>query len=312
MAETVGIGAMDAETAYALLGRAGFAVDPQAVQVEPREDRWAVPLPGDRMAWFPMNPEGERRLAVERRVLDLLAARCSFRAPRVLHADEAGWQLRELVPGTYDPWALYRRTQSDRALARRIGRALGGILAEQHACAGPEDVAGWLPDRLPWPEPSEALWATLPRVVTDPGLLRAIGRVLRRYEDATGATAPGDRVLLHGDLGLHNIALVPGTDEVAGVFDYDGAAWAGRHQDLRYLVFRGGVDEEMLEGALEVYEPAVGSRLDRDLILLANAAGAIGFLAFRCGTPPEARSCGRTLAEDLDWVRGALRGLGEA
>jgi Ser/Thr protein kinase RdoA (MazF antagonist) len=140
---------------------------------------------------------------------------------------------------------MYRRIQADRALARRIGRALGGILAEQHACAGPEDVAGWLPHRLPWPEPRETLWATLPRVVTDRGLLRAIGRVLRRYEDATDATPPGDRVLLHGDLGLHNIAVVPGTDELAGVFDYDGAAYAGRHQDFRYPVFRGGVDEEM-------------------------------------------------------------------
>ena len=68
----------------------------------------------------------------------------------------------------------------------------------------------------------------------------------------------------------------------------------------------------MLEGALEVYEPAVGSRLDRDRILLCNAAGAIGFLAYRCGTPHEARSCGRTLAEDLDWLGRALHGLGEA
>jgi hypothetical protein len=34
-----------------------------------------------------MNPAGARRLTVERRVLDLLAARCSFRAPRMLHAD---------------------------------------------------------------------------------------------------------------------------------------------------------------------------------------------------------------------------------
>jgi hypothetical protein len=68
----------------------------------------------------------------------------------------------------------------------------------------------------------------------------------------------------------------------------------------------------MLDGALEVYEPATGRHLDRDLIRLGNAACAIGFLAFRCGTPPEARSCGRTLAEDLDWLGWALRGLGEA
>lgn len=303
---------MDAETAAALLGRAGFPIDPRAVRVEAREDCWAAWLPGDRMAWFPMNPAGALRLATERRVLDLLAARCSFRAPRVVHADAAaGWQLRELVPGVCDPWALYLRVKADRVLARRIGRALGGILAEQHTRVGPGDVAGWLPDRPSWPEPSERLWATLPRVVSDPGLLRAIERVIRRYEDAVAGTAPGDRVLVHGDLGLHNIALVPGTDEVAGVFDYGDAAWADRHQDFRYLVFAHD-SEEMLDGALEAYEPATGRHLDRDRVHLCNAACAIGFLAYRCGTPPEARSCGRTLAEDLDWVGRALRSVGEA
>jgi hypothetical protein len=304
--------AMDAETACALLGSARFPADPRAVRVEAREDRWAAWLPGDRMAWFPMNPDGALRLATERRVLDLLAARCSFRAPRVVHADAAaGWQLRELVPGVWDPWPLHRRTREDRALARRLGRALGAILAEQHTRVGPGDVAGWLPDRPSWPEPSERLRATLPRVVSDPGLLRAIGRVLRRYEDAVAGTAPGDRVLVHGDLGLHNIALAPGTDEVAGVFDYEGAAWADRHQDFRYLVFAHDSDA-MLDGALEAYEPATGRHPDRDRVHLCNAACAIGFLAYRCGTPPEARSCGRTLAEDLDWVGRALRSVGEA
>jgi Phosphotransferase enzyme family len=303
---------MDAEIACALLRGAGYSADPQEVRVEGRAERWAVTLPGGRMAWFPMNPDAAGRLAVERRILDLLAARCSFRAPRVVHADEAaGWQLRELVPGIFDPWALYRRVQADRVLARRIGRALGSILAQQHVCAGPDDVAGWLPRRLPWPAPSAELWATLPQVVTDAGLLHVIARVLQRYEDATDKAAPGDRVLAHGDLGLHNIVLAPGTDEVAGVFDYDGAAWADRHQDFRYLLFD-KESEEMLDGALEVYEPATGRHLDRDLIRLGNAACAIGFLAFRCGTPPEARSCGRTLAEDLDWLGWALRGLGEA
>ena len=41
---------MDAETACGLLDRAGFPVDPRAERVEPRNDRWAAPLPGDRMA----------------------------------------------------------------------------------------------------------------------------------------------------------------------------------------------------------------------------------------------------------------------
>ncbi len=67
----------------------------------------------------------------------------------------------------------------------------------------------------------------------------------------------------------------------------------------------------MLDGALEVYEPLLGLQLDRERIRLGNAACVIGFLAFRCCTLPEERSCGRTLAEDLHWVTHALQGLGE-
>jgi len=66
-------GDMDATTACALLAEAGILVAPEAVRVEPREDRWAVSLPACRMAWFPMNLAGAQRLATERRVLDLLA-----------------------------------------------------------------------------------------------------------------------------------------------------------------------------------------------------------------------------------------------
>jgi hypothetical protein len=65
----------------------------------------------------------------------------------------------------------------------------------------------------------------------------------------------------------------------------------------------------MLDAALEVYEPAVGRSLDRVRIRLYNAACTIGYLAFRDGVPPEQKSCGRTLAEDLRWVRTALARL---
>ena len=298
---------MNAENACALLQEVGFAVDPCEARIERRADRWAVTLPDGRMAWFPVGRDAVARLEVERRVLDLLAARCSFRVPRVVHADAAGWQLRELVPGTYDPFGLYRRIGSDLVLAEGVGRSLGLILAEQHACARPEEL-DWLPDRLPWPEPSAKLWATLPQVVTDPPLLRAIEVVLRRHEAATAASG---RVLLHGDLGLHNLVLTS-DGEVAGVFDYDGAACADRHRDFRYLLFPPDVEEAVLGAALQAYETTLGIRLDLDLIRLDNAAACAGFLAFRHGTPPEEKLCGRTLGEDLDWLRWILGRLGIA
>jgi aminoglycoside phosphotransferase (APT) family kinase protein len=163
-----------------------------------------------------------------------------------------------------------------------------------------------VPQQVPWPEAGTWIRERLPRVVADHGLIRGLGEVIDRYEGMP--VAARDRALVHGDLGLHNLALDPETDAVNGVFDYDGAAWADRHHDFRYLLFDVG-REDMLDAALEVYEPAVGRRLDRDRIRLYNAACAIGYLAFRSGVAPDQKSCGRTLAEDLRWVRTALAKL---
>jgi aminoglycoside phosphotransferase (APT) family kinase protein len=120
------------------------------------------------------------------------------------------------------------------------------------------------------------------------------------------AVGPDDRVLVHGDLGLHNIVMQG--DEVAGVFDYDGAAWTDRHHDFRYLTFL-WEREEMLEAALAVYEPAVGRKLNRARIELYNAACGASFLASRGDAAADERPAGRTLAEDLGWVHGALARL---
>jgi hypothetical protein len=101
-----------------------------------------VSLPDGRIAWFPASAAGAGRLAVERRVLGLLAARCSFRVPEVLFVSNAGSDVRRMVPGQCDPWGLYRRCLADTRLARQIGRSLGLILAEQHSRIAAADVAG--------------------------------------------------------------------------------------------------------------------------------------------------------------------------
>ena len=295
---------MDATAACALLAEAGVQIAPGEVRIEPRDNRWAAHLPDECMAWFPMNAAGAQYLAREARVLALFAARCQFAVPRVLFASPAGWQLRRMVSGVCDPWGLYRRTRQDRALARRTGQSIGAILAAQHAAVQAADVAGWLPTCPPWPEASEVLWTNLPRAIDDAGMLRRIEQALSRY--ATMEAGHADRVLVHGDLGFHNLAIHPATDAVCGVFDYGDASWSDRHHDFRYLVFPEGADEAELDGALEAYEPIMGVRLDRGRIRLCNAACAIGFLANRAGVPPDARPCGRTLAEDLDWVHRSL------
>jgi hypothetical protein len=295
------------ETASRALREAGVSHPAEALHIAAREERWAVSLPDGRIAWFAASEVGARRLAVERRVLGLLADRCSFRVPKLLFVSNSGIDIRRIVPGRCDPWGLYRRCVADSGLAQKIGRAIGRILTEQHSRVVETDVAGWLPRRVSWPEKGAWLRERLPRVIDDHGLVRASGEIIDRYEGMQVHAA--DRVLVHGDLGLHNLALDPQTDAVNGVFDYDGAAWADRHHDFRYLLFDVG-REDMLDAALETYEPTIGRGLDRGRIRLYNAACAIGYLAFRVGVPPERKSCGRTLAEDLRWVRSALTGLG--
>jgi hypothetical protein len=294
------------EIACETLRAVGLFCSPEEIQIVAREERWAVMLPGERIAWFPVSESGSRRLTVERCVLRLLADRCSFRVPRTLLLSESGFEVRQMVPGRCDPWGLFERCKRDHELTQRVGRSLGGILGEQHTAIAKREVTGWLPRRVAWPEGSDWIRQRLPGVVDDVDLVVILGRTIERYEAV--AVAAGDRVLVHGDVGLHNLALEPETDTVNGIFDYDGAAWADRHQDFRYLLFDVG-REDMLDAALGVYEPATGRTVDRERVRIYNAACAISYLAFRWGTPPDQKSCGRTLAEDLGWVRTALSRL---
>jgi hypothetical protein len=294
---------LSAEAASRALRAGGFALSPQEVTVEAREDRCMVRMPADTIAWFPANEQGKTRLAMERQLLRILAERCSFRVPRLLFESDTGLDIRAAVPGPCDPWGLFERVRADSGLAQRIGRSLGAILAEQHTRVRWEDVAGFIPLRVPWPEPSAWIRIRLPSVIDDRRLLARIDTALQRYDDLK--VEPSHAVLVHGDLGLHNIALDPASDDVRGVFDYDGAAWDDRHHDFRYLVF--DIDrEDMLAAALAEYEPALGIRIDRERVDLYNALCAISYLAFRAGVPAEQRWCGRTFAEDRNWVEHAL------
>jgi hypothetical protein len=298
-----GFASLSAEAACAALRASGLMLEPADLQLARREERWAIALPGNRMAWFAASAAGQERLAAERRVLRLLARRCTFQVPHVVYEDPAGFDVREIVVGECDPWALYAQIKTDPALARRIGRSLGAILVEQHARVSHVDVAGWLREQVEWPCSKAWIRERIADVIDDPPLIAAIDHLLDRYEGV--AVDPDDRVFVHTDLGLHNLAVDPQTKEVRGVFDYDGAAWADRHHDFRYLALS-IPHEPVLDAALTIYEPALGRRIDRQRVWLYNAACAASFLAFRHGVPADERWCGRTLAEDLTWLRDAL------
>lgn len=198
------------------------------------------------------------------------------------------------------------KTLPDTAFATQTGEAIGRILAEQHTKIERQAVTGWLSRGISFPVHPALICDRISQVISDAALLSEIDAVLRQYEalqiEAT------DCVLVHSDIGLHNLAFDPDTLTVQGIFDYEEAAWADRHHDFRYLVF--DFDRlEMLETALAVYEPAVGVQLSRQRIYLYNAVCAFGFLAYRLGTPADEKSCGRTLAEDLRWTRWAIAQL---
>lgn len=310
MSGTVQAHALTSARAAELLGSIGVDVDPGEIVLELREQRWLARLPGQRVAWFPQSEAGRVVLLRERRVLRLLAARCDFEAPRILCADADGdVEVRSMVAGANRPWQVYEAARADRTTARQLGTQIGAILAEQHTRIGAADVAGWLPDRPSWPESRGWIAERLTRVVRDEALIAAADAVVARHDAV--AVDERDRVLVHGDVGLHNLGIGTDNRTVHGIFDYDGPAFADRHHDFRYLVF--DFDRlDLLEAARAVYEPIAGSVVDTGRVLLYNAACAITFLAYRDGTPPEEVSCGRTLAQDLRWSREAIaRVLGD-
>ncbi|HMG56355.1 MAG TPA: aminoglycoside phosphotransferase family protein, partial [Kofleriaceae bacterium] len=259
----------DAVAMASALREAGVDIAADALAPEPRDGRIVVALPGERLAWFPTSDDGRALLARERRVLRVIAEHCRFAVPRILHESPAGWDLRARVPGRVDPWAVYHRLTSEPALARSIGAAMGAILAEQHSRVPCAALDG-LPLRPGWPVPTAQILGALPEVTDASDVHAAAPPVLA----ALDALPDHDRVLVHGDMGLHNLALDPDTDAVLGVFDYGDACLADRHRDFRYLVFDLGADET-LEAALAVYEPATGIRIDRGRVLLENAGCAL-------------------------------------
>jgi hypothetical protein len=296
------------------LAIAGFLYRPAELAVELREERWLVRLPDRRLAWFAASDRGLDELRTQRRVLGLLEARCSFAAPRILFESSDGeFDVRTMVPGSADPVSSFRMARDNREFATRAGTAVGAMLAQQHTRIAESDVSPWLRRTPSWPEPCEWVRDRLPRVVDDSSLIARALAVMEAYEYALADDE--DRVLVHTDIGFHNLAVDTESHTINGIFDYDAAAWADRHQDFRYLVF--DIDRyEMLDGASRAYEAIVGRAIRRDRVLLYNAACAIGFLAYRASRTAEERWCSRTLAEDLRWSRHAIarvlgpRGLG--
>jgi aminoglycoside phosphotransferase (APT) family kinase protein len=296
--------------ATALLAEVGIDFSPEGA-IERRGERWLVRLPEQRVAWFAASQMGRDTLVADRSVLRMIETRCDFRAPRILVEHSSGdFDVRAMVPGTSDPVALFNAASGSPTIARQIGTQIGSMVEELHTKIAVADIENLIQRKIQhkpdFPESRAWILERLPRVIDDRAFIAKSDDVLRRCESLR--IDDEDRVLIHGDLGMHALAYDPDSFRINGLFDFEGAACADRHHDFRYLIL--GNSTTMLDAALSEYESITHCILNRDRILLYHAACALSYLAFRVGHAPEEESCGRTLEGDLKWSREAVGAIG--
>lgn len=288
---------LSADAARTVLAGVDVEIDGHRA-VERRDDRWLLRIDPDRLAWFPASRRGLEQLRSERRLLRVLQARCAFSCPRVLVVgDQDDFDVRSVVPGCTDAWGSHARLRHDAAFASTLGASLGVIIADQHLHVSATDV-DWLELVPSWPRSRTWVREHIASVIDETEILSKADAAMAAYEEAEVTC----RVLVHSDLGLHNVAINAETGAVHGVFDYASAAWADPHHDFRYLVFD-FESQDVFDAALSAYEPATGIAIDRRRVHLYNAACAASFLAFRAGVAPKTKHCGRTLDEDVAWFK---------
>lgn len=278
------------------------------LQLETREDRLLIRWPGNELAWFALNRNGNAQLAHEGRVLMKLQSCCSFMVPRELYrSPDDAVSIRAVIAGRVDPAVAYQRLRADSEFAARLGIWLGEALAQLHRCFSASNVPSWFPRQVNWPMPNPWIEERLSRVLGEQNpLLPSLYDLLKRYEDCQPPSS--DLVLAHADLGLHNLVFDEALMQPLGIIDFESSAFVDRHLDFRYLLLD-YPDTTLFDNATETYEALTLMTLDRTRIKLYHAACACSYLAFRDGIAPETSWCGRTLAEDLAWTKAALAAL---
>jgi Ser/Thr protein kinase RdoA (MazF antagonist) len=182
---------------------------------------------------------------------------------------------------------------------------LAQVLAELHRALDARQVEALAgePPFAPWPlapERLRALVGSLPVEIHD-----RLHRALDRYAELL--VAENDLVLVHNDLGTHNLAFDPISRRVVGVLDFEEAARLDRHRDFRYLPSYG---PRVLARVLDGYRQRTGVTLSLERIRLLHLATALSFWAWR-EEDPEAhdRLSSRNRDQALAWIGLALFAL---
>jgi aminoglycoside phosphotransferase (APT) family kinase protein len=280
---------------------------PRDVVLAYREWRWVAQLPGQRVAFVAGTAQARQRLARERQLLQLLADRVRFRVPRLEWVDPSGtWDIRRKVPGepglTLTEATHHQLILEDPAIAQRAGQRIGEILAEWHRAFTPEEARQLAPMEPPLAIPLERMRANLAIGIDDDALKAQVERIFARVDALE--IGEGEVVLVHGDLGSHNVAFEPETFEVLGVYDFDAIACVDRHWDFKYVH---SYPTPFRQAVLGAYQGCTGIAPDVPRITLYHALTALSYLAWRVDDPEaHDRLSGRDQAGAYRWVRQAV------
>jgi aminoglycoside phosphotransferase (APT) family kinase protein len=200
--------------------------------------RWVAHLPEQRIAFVADTENARQRLARERQLLQLLAGRVHFRVPRVEWVDSQGnWDIRRKVPGEAGLTLTYtkhhQRILDEPAMAQRTGQRFGLILGELHSVITPEEARQLAPSEPPLATSIERTRVNVAIGIDDTVLQAQVQEIFARFDALE--IRDNEVVLVHGDLGSHNVAFAPATSEVLGVYDFDAIACVDRHWDCKYL-----------------------------------------------------------------------------
>jgi aminoglycoside phosphotransferase (APT) family kinase protein len=269
--------------------------------------RWVAHLSDQRIACVVDTANARQRLARERQLCHLLADRVHFGVPRVEWVDPHGnWDIRLKVPGEAGLTLTYtkhhQRILDEPAMAQRTGQRIGQILGELHSVITPEEARQLAPSEPPLATSIERTRVNMAIGIDATALKAQVQEVFARFD----ALEIGDDevVLVHGDLGSHNVAFEPETSEVLGVYDFDAIACVDRHWDFKYLH---SYTPSFRQEVLEAYCRHTGIIPDPQRITLYHALTALAYLAWRVDAPEaHDRLSGRDKAGAYRWVRQAV------
>ncbi len=294
--------------AQALKNNLGLALKIDSILQRP--DRCIALLPNSQMAVLATSESGVQLMRSERKILQALAGKCSFQTPTVEKvSDDESVDLRNRVPGNTNFNDILRQLNKDPAIARQVTINIAAILAELHNCLDHQHARELASSHHNWPTSADWVRERLPHVVKDTAMLKQMYLYLDEFEVIR--IDDQDRVLCHGDPGLHNLAFNADDLTINGIFDFEGATFNDPNWDLRYLIF-GPTDfhYELLDIGIQSYLAHSDRLISKQRILFYNAISAITFLAYRKGIENDTRWCGRTFDEDLAWTQLAISKLG--